>query len=184
MKQIEQEPPYTIVRSQRKTMSIQVKRDGQVVVRCPIWVTDAKAHAFAAAHRDWIERNCERISQKQNCQLVLTQEEKERYRLQARDVLAERTAWWAERMGVDYGKITIREQVTRWGSCSAKGNLNYNWKLILLPRELLDYVVVHELAHRKEMNHSSRFWNIVERELPDYGQLRKRLRGNEDKINS
>ena len=77
---------------------------------------------------------------------------------------------------MDYGRITIREQKTRWGSCSSKGNLNFNWKLVLLAPELLDYVVVHELAHRREMNHSKNFWKIVEAELPDYRERRARLK--------
>lgn len=79
-------------------------------------------------------------------------------------------------MGITYGRISIRQQATRWGSCSGKGNLNYNWKLVLLPEDLQDYVVVHELAHRKEMNHSSRFWEIVKKELPDWEDKRRRLR--------
>ena len=74
---------------------------------------------------------------------------------------------------VSYGRISIREQKTRWGSCSSKGNLNFNWRLILAPEEVLDYVVVHELAHRREMNHSKAFYAIVESVLPDI-----ELRGN------
>lgn len=105
------------------------------------------------------------------------------YRKQARRYLEEKTAWWAGRMGVTYLRIAIRDQETRWGSCSAQGNLNYNWKLVLLPEELADYVVVHELAHRTEMNHSENFWRIVEMELPDYRQRRRRLRNYEKEIN-
>lgn len=105
------------------------------------------------------------------------------YKKQARRFLEERTAWWADRMGVTYLRIAIRDQATRWGSCSAQGNINYNWKLVLLPVELADYVVVHELAHRIEMNHSRDFWRVVEKELPDYRQKRRKLKGYESEIN-
>ena len=81
-------------------------------------------------------------------------------------------------MGVDYGQITIRSQKTRWGSCSSKGNLNFNCLLLLAPPEVLDYVVVHELCHRKEMNHSPRFWAEVARVMPDYKVRRKWLKDN------
>ena len=76
--------------------------------------------------------------------------------------------YFAPQVGVSYGRITIRNQKTRWGSCSGKGNLNFNCLLMLTPPEVIDYVVVHELCHRKEMNHSKAFWDQVERILPDY----------------
>jgi len=78
---------------------------------------------------------------------------------------------------VTYGRITIRNQKTRWGSCSSKGNLNFNCLLMLAPPEVLDYVVVHELCHRMEMNHSKRFWSLVETVLPDYREQEKWLKG-------
>ena len=98
------------------------------------------------------------------------------YREQARARISERAAWFARIMGVSYGRITIRAAKTRWGSCSAKGNLNFHWKLILMPEEVLDYVVVHELAHRKQMNHSPAFWAEVEKVLPDYRERRRWLK--------
>ena len=107
---------------------------------------------------------------------VITEEERRDGILRAKKIFPERTAYFAKRMGVTYNRITIREQKTRWGSCSSAGNLNFNWKLLLMPPELLDYVVVHELAHRKEMNHSPRFWAIVEKELPDYCNRREKLK--------
>ena len=96
-------------------------------------------------------------------------------------VIPERVRFYAPVVGVTYGRITIRNQRTRWGSCSAKGNLNFNCLLMKAPPEVLDYVVVHELCHRLEMNHSPRFWAQVERVLPDYKVSRKWLRehGNE-----
>lgn len=90
--------------------------------------------------------------------------------------LENRCAYFAKRMAVDYNRIAVRAAKTRWGSCSAQGNLNFHWKLVLMPPEILDYVVVHELAHRKEMNHSQRFWAEVERILPDYKARRKWLK--------
>ena len=90
-------------------------------------------------------------------QIMISEEQRREGIERAKRIFPERTAYFALRMGVDYGRITIREQKTRWGSCSSKGNLNFNWKLILLAPELLDYVVVHELAHRREMNHSKKF---------------------------
>ncbi len=167
---------YRIVHSKRKTMALQVTRDGQVVVRCPMRMSDARAREFAESHREWIEENYKRVQERISNQPVFTKEEIREYREKARKVLTEKTMWWAKKMGVDYGRIAIRQQATRWGSCSVKGNLNYNWKLVLLPEELQDYVVVHELAHRREMNHSRQFWGIVEREIPDYLRRRRELR--------
>lgn len=171
---------YSVVRSPRRTMAVSVTRDGQVIVRCPVRTGDAAVQTFVADHMDWIGKYYQAAQERLARQVTYTPEEIKQYRELARAELAQRTAYWAGQMGVTYGRITIRGQVSRWGSCSVRGNLNYNWKLILVPRELLDYVVVHELAHRREMNHSQRFWDIVERELPDYKRRRKALRSYED----
>jgi hypothetical protein len=93
-------------------------------------------------------------------------------------VIPERVAYYAPIVGVNVGKITIRNQVSRWGSCSSKGNLNYNCLLMLTPPEVIDYVVVHELCHRRELNHSARFWDEVERVLPDYREAKEWLKNN------
>ncbi len=98
------------------------------------------------------------------------------YRRRATEVLKERIAYWAPLVGVAAPPITIKDMHSRWGSCSAKGRVNLYWGLVTLPLELADYVVVHELAHLLELNHSPAFWRGVERVLPDYRELRKRLR--------
>ena len=104
-----------------------------------------------------------------------------RYRKAARLRIEERTAFFHKITGGNYTSITIRDQKTRWGSCSAKGNLNFNWKLVLMPPEILDYVVVHELAHRLQMNHSAAFWAEVGKILPDYRERRQWLKVNGQK---
>ena len=98
------------------------------------------------------------------------------YREMARRKITERTEYFARQMGISWKRIFIKETKTRWGSCSQAGNLNFNWKLVLMPPEILDYVVVHELAHRKEMNHSPLFWKEVAAVLPDYRERRAWLR--------
>lgn len=100
----------------------------------------------------------------------------------ARKVITQRTKILAEQGGFKYNRISIREQSTRWGSCSSEKNLNFNWKLVLAPPEILDYVVVHELAHTVQMNHSRAFWSVVENVMPNYMQYRKWLRTNGDKL--
>ena len=94
----------------------------------------------------------------------------------ARDIFTRKAAYYASIMRVTYGRISIREQKTRWGSCSSKGNLNFNWRLIFAPEDVLDYIVVHELAHRKEMNHSPAFYAVVASVLPDYKKAQRWLR--------
>ena len=147
-----------------------------MVVRAPLRLSEDKIDRFVWEHLDWIEKQKDRIQELSGKRHVITEQERADGIQKALKIFPERTAFFAERMGIDYGRITVREQKTRWGSCSQKGNLNFNWKLVLMPQELLDYVVVHELAHRKEMNHSARFWAIVEQELPDYQKRRNELK--------
>ncbi len=182
MKTLSEGVSYSIVRSSRKTMAIQVKRDGTVTVRCPMGVSGKRAEAFVREHEDWIEGRLKEVRKRQENRLILTETQVRQYREQARTLLTEKTAFWAEKMGVTYGRIAIRQQATRWGSCSVCGNLNFNWTIVFLPEVLQDYLVVHELAHRREMNHSPRFWAVVEQQLPDYALRRRQLRNYENLV--
>lgn len=165
---------YTMIRSNRKTMAIQVEDGGRVIVRVPVTVSQREADRFVEKNLGWICQKRMEIQEAERNAPEITDEKRREGIEAAKAYIPGRVAYYAARMGVSYNRITIREQKTRWGSCSSKGNLNFNWKLMLLPREALDYVVVHELAHRREMNHSWRFWRIVEAELPDY-QARRQL---------
>lgn len=178
---------YQLIRSSRKTIAIQVKASGEVIVRIPMRCSQAAAEAFVREKQEWIMRQLEVCQQRQIKQEAKIQQgeirpqpeteaECQAYRKTAAAVIAKKAAFYADQMQVNYGKITIREQKTRWGSCSSKGNLNFNWRLLLAPEPVLDYVVVHELAHRKEMNHSSRFWSEVAAVMPDYQRWRTWLR--------
>ena len=166
--------PYQIIKSDRKTIAIQIKPDGQVVVRCPKRMRIEEAKRFVVSKADWIDKHLAK-RQPQNV-VKYTRREIEQLREQARKLIAERVKHFAPIVGVTYGQIAIRTQHTRWGSCSSKGNLNFNCLLALVPPEVLDYVVVHELCHRKELNHSARFWNEMERILPDYKTRRSWLK--------
>lgn len=168
--------PCEVVRSSRKTIAIQITAEGRLVLRIPRRASVQAAMQFAEEHRDWIEVHYKEAVERQRNRKTYGAEEIRNFTEKLRPVLMHRVALYAACMGVTYGKITIRNQKTRWGSCSAAGNLNFNWRLALLPEDLMNYVIVHELAHRLEMNHSARFWTHVENILPDWRERRRRLR--------
>lgn len=98
------------------------------------------------------------------------------YKNQARKIYLEKLAYYSEIMGLEYNQVRIKNQKTRWGSCSSKGNINLNWRVVMAPEEVINYLIIHELAHLKHMNHSTDFWNLVKKYCPDYVQWRKWLR--------
>ena len=168
---------YSIIRSDRKTVSIQILPSGQVQVRCPKKATDSEVRRIVADKADWIQMQLSKLASKPALP-TLTAEQIRALAQQAKAHLPKRVAYFAARIGVTYGRITIRNQTSRWGSCSGKGNLNFNCLLMLAPASVQDYVVVHELCHRKEMNHSVRFWAEVEKIVPDYKIQRAWLKEN------
>ncbi len=158
----------TVRRSRRRTLSIKVK-DGRVVVYAPYYVPDEEIRNFLEKNTGWIRTQLLRQSEiRKNALPPLTKEELHELADRAMQVIPERVRYYAPLIGVTYGRITIRNQRTRWGSCSSKGNLNFNCLLMLTPPQVIDSVVVHELCHRKEMNHSDRFYAEVLRVFPEY----------------
>lgn len=173
-----------VIRSRRKTLSAQI-REGRVTVRAPLRTTDAEIRQFLEKHRRWLEKHLAKsreLEETKNNLRRLTPEDIRVLKKQARKVIPERAAYYAPLIGVTYGGISIRCQKTRWGSCSSKGNLSFNCLLMLTPPGVVDSIVVHELCHRKVMNHSARFYAEVLKVLPEYRQHQKWLRENGEMI--
>ena len=171
----------TVIRSKRKSIAVQLKPDGAIVVRAPKWMKDRDIESFLQEKRTWIEKHQKRLQERQeqlNQLAPYTEEELRALVKEAREVISQKVRYYAPIVGVDYGRIAIRRQRLRWGSCSSKGNLNFNCLLVLLPEEVIDYVVVHELCHRKHMNHSQQFYREVERVYPEYKRCQKWLKEN------
>lgn len=181
-----------IIRSNRKTLAIQINPDLSVTVRAPMYAPQSDIERILREKEGWIQKHIEKIREMKEKKKetqgesveseYLTNEEIKKLADKALQHIPKRVSYYAKQIGVTYGKITIRNQKTRWGSCSSKGNFNFNCLLMLTPSEVIDYVVVHELCHRKEMNHSVAFWAEVEKVIPNYKEQVKWLKENGGKI--
>jgi len=173
-----------VIRSKRKTLAIEIRPDMRVVVRAPEKIPQNEIMKFVEEKQNWIKKHLVQMyfkaeeNKKQKKEPALTNADIEKLCQKALSVIPDKVKYYAEIMGVTYGRITIRNQKTRWGSCSSKGNLNFNCLLMLMPDKVLDYVVVHELCHLRQMNHSKKFWKEVERYMPDYPNYKKWLNEN------
>lgn len=181
-----------IIRSNRKTLAIQINPNLLVTVRAPMYAPQSDIERILREKEGWIQKHIEKIREQEAKRKetqgesveseYLTNEEIKKLADKALQHIPKRVSYFAKQIDVTYGKITIRNQKTRWGSCSSKGNLNFNCLLMLTPPEVIDYVVVHELCHRKEMNHSGAFWAEVENVIPDYKEQVKWLKENGGQI--
>ena len=168
-----------IIRSRRKTISLEVKDEKTVIVRAPRRASERFIRNFVLSHERWIKNRLDTMNRlREAAGPPLSDAEISELYKKAAEVIPKRVEYYAPRIGVDYGRITIRKQKSRWGSCSAKGNLNFNCLLMLTRPEVIDSVVVHELCHRKEMNHSARFYEEVLKAFPDYRIWDKWLKKN------
>ena len=176
---------FKIIRSNRRTISLEITPAGQVLVRAPRRMSELEIHAFVESKSSWLTKHLQKKEMDMEAlqeEGTFTEQEMERLQKLAKKVIPEKVAYYARLMGVTYGRISIRRQKTRWGSCSREGNLNFNCLLMMAPPEVLDYVVIHELSHRMEMNHSARFWAQVEKMIPDYRVPRKWLKEHGGKL--
>lgn len=170
----------SVIRSNRKTVSIEVKPNA-VIVRAPARMKDKEIAEFLEAKRNWIEKHLKIVSERQKLLDNLapySDEEIKAMSKKAKEIIPKRVEFYAEKIGVTYNRIPIRCQRTRWGSCSSKGNLNFNCILALLPDDVIDSVVVHELCHRKHMNHSAKFYAETEKVFPEYKRCHAWLKQN------
>lgn len=176
------ELPYTIIRSSRKTCSISISPDCEITLRVPLRATDREISHLLIEKRIWIITKYLEMQEKQQNRPVSDLTDPQRAALErryidaAREYFPKRVEHFHQFTGGSYNRITIRDQKTRWGSCSARGTLSFNWRLMLAPPAILDYVVVHELCHLTHMNHSAAFWQSVEQVYPDYRTARKWLK--------
>lgn len=165
---------HTIIlqKSFRKTVSLQIK-NGQIFLKYPHFTNKKFLENFLAKHASWLEKKLAQTREKK----VLSEEEILQLKKQAKEYIPSRVAILAERFGKKYHAVRITSAQTRWGSCSSKKNLNFSYRLMQQSRQAIDYVIIHELAHLKHMNHSQKFWSHVAEMMPDYKKWEKELKG-------
>ena len=171
---------YTI-KSVRRSKSVRliVHGDGTLVLTKPFWVSMKKAEGFLQDKLEWIVEKIQwaREHHKENPARQGTKEEYDSLKKQALRFVTERTERInREFYGFEYKKISVRNQKTRWGSCSKEGNLSFSYRIVLLPPACADYLIAHELCHLKEFNHSERFWKLVSKASPKYRTLRREMK--------
>lgn len=222
---------YQLLRSKRKSIAISFDRDGNLVVKAPLWLDGREIDRFVESKREWILATSKRLQNTREKEaasrlklengdelyylgekrvLTVVREERSRtrikdacgrlimavpyeadyaykreqlekwYRKEALCVFKEKAQEFAKSLGVRFQDIHIKDQKSRWGSCSSKGNLNFNWRILMAPEPVCDYVIIHELCHLVYMDHSADFWRLVEQLCPPYRQYKKWLRDNAD----
>ena len=168
---------YELIRSDRRTMSVEVDSSGYVLVRAPRLMPKWRIDAFVAERRDWIERAKARQAQRQAKLPDIREEDKPLYVKRAKAILPGKIEYYAKRMGVQPTGLTITSAKTRFGSCSGRNRLSFSWRLMAYPEAAIDYVVVHELAHIRYKDHSRAFYGFIESVLPDYRDRIRILKG-------
>lgn len=172
---------YIITKSWRRSISLTISDEGKVLVKAPIGASNKAIEEFLYSKKDWICKRVQKVlaENKAVAQMgMLTPAELLKIKKQAKEIITKRVEYYSRLSGIKYNRIFIRQQSTRWGSCSVDGNLNFNCLLVLMPLEVLDSVVVHELCHRLQMNHSKEFYKEVYKLFPDYEKWNKWLKQN------
>lgn len=168
--------PYTLIRSSRKTVAIEITREGEVLVRAPRFASVQQIEAFLLEKQGWIEKHQRQVKERQQACPEPTEEEAEKLIAAAQEILPGLINKYAEQMGLWPTHVTITGARTRFGSCSGKNRISFSWRLMAYPQAAIEYVVVHELAHIKEKNHGPAFYELISQYLPDYKDREKLLK--------
>lgn len=167
-------PVLYFVRHRRaRRYVLHVEPDGRVRVTIPRGGSHREANAFAQRHAGWITRQRERLARP-----LFSPDERNALRMRARAELPPRLLELATAHGLEVARVTIRNQRTRWGSCGRDGHITLNWRLVLMPASVRDYVLIHELMHLRRMDHSPKYWEFVAAACPDYRESRAWLRAH------
>lgn len=168
---------YTLKRVRSRAIRIRVHGDGRVVVTAPRLVSKRTIDAFVDEKRAWIDDSLKKVAAKPKRLLQsATPVDYKKHKAAAMTLAAKRLAHFNAHYKLTYRRLTIRNSKTRWGSCSRTGSVSFSFAIALLPPALADYIVVHELCHVKEFNHSPRFWKLVSEAIPDYKECKKLLK--------
>lgn len=162
---------YLIKKSKRaRRLRLAVYCDGSFVVTAPNDLALGRIENYIVDKAEWVMEKLKIMKRRGKSEIFrrVTESDYQSLKIKAQKLAVTRVEFFNKRYGFKYNKIFIRNQKTRWGSCSKNGNLSYNYKIALLPKRLADYIIVHELCHLKEFNHSRKFWNLVERAIPDF----------------
>ncbi len=163
-----------IIRSRRKTLALVMTADAMITIRAPLRMPLTDIEHFVTKKQPWIVRAQQRILAKPK--IEVSKEQIGEYRQRASELIPPRVKFFAEHMGLNYSSVRITSARQRWGSCGPHGSLNFTWRLMLAPNEVIDYVVVHELAHIIYRGHGPRFWHIVASIMPNFKNHKKWLR--------
>lgn len=167
---------YNVRESTRaKKVRLTVYCDGSVVLTHPVGVSENRIIQFLKERFVWIE---EKLARFRHLDSDLLRHDRKHYlehREVARELVQQKLEYWNQFYNLSYNQVSIRPQKTRWGSCSSRRNLSFNYKIVFLSEELQDYLIVHELCHLQEMNHGIKFWKLVEKTIPNARELQKKI---------
>lgn len=174
---------YVLRRNPRaRQMGITIQDETGFIVTKPTRASMVDIEKFIYDHRGWIIKQLEKHRQAGTSINRGTRKDYLAYKQTAKQLAEQRLKHFNQYYGFKYHKVSVRDQSSRWGSCTRKGNLSFNYRILFLPSDMADYIVVHELCHLKEMNHSARFWALVKMTIPGYLGIRRRLRNHSVKV--